>query len=168
MRQASVMTKWLVLMIHRHQEEQALKNLQRQNFKAYCPMLARHIRHARRAYDVKRPLFPGYLFLEMPTHPHGLRQAANTLGVRNFVLAGDKPASLPDGFVEGLMAREENGAICGPGRPLRPGENVKILGGPFDGLIAQITQLTDGDRALLLLDILNRPTRVRIETKRLM
>ena len=51
---------WMVLTTHAHSEEFAIENLVRQDYEAYCPMIVKRIKHARRAYDAKRPLFPGF------------------------------------------------------------------------------------------------------------
>jgi transcriptional antiterminator RfaH len=57
--------KWVAVNTHPHRERFALDNLRRQDFGAYCPMIRKRIRHARRTQDVLRPLFPSYLFVEV-------------------------------------------------------------------------------------------------------
>jgi transcriptional antiterminator RfaH len=144
-----------------------MQNLARQSFHAYCPMTIQHIRHARRAYDAARPLFPGYLFVEQTDASQRWRPLNSTTGVRSLVMSGETPARLPAGFVENLKAREVNGSVCRPETPFQIGQRVTIQGGAFDGLIGQIVEMRDRDRVLVLLDLLNRQTRVDIDAKRL-
>ncbi|MGO8780309.1 MAG: transcription termination/antitermination protein NusG [Rhodomicrobium sp.] len=155
---------WLVAATHPHRETQAVENLERQSFHVYCPMTAKHIRHARRAYDALRPLFPGYIFVEQPQL---WRPLLSTIGVRAVVMSDDRPAKLPAGFVESLRAREVDGCICKPEAPFQIGQQVTIQGGPFDGLIGQIMEMRPNDRILVLLDLLKRQTPVHIDAKRL-
>ncbi len=159
---------WLVLATHPYREAQAIGNLLRQSFHVYCPMILTHIRHARRAYDAKRPLFPGYVFVEEPSLHQQWRPLLGTLGVRTVLRSGERPAKLPAGFIESLKAREVDGSICKPETPFRIGQRVTIQGGAFDGLAGQIIEMRDHDRILVLLDLLKRQTRVQIDAKRLM
>ena len=159
---------WLVLATHAHREAQAMDNLLRQSFRAYCPMIVKHIRHARRAYDTPRPLFTGYIFVEQPGLEQRWRPLLSTIGVRNVIMNGENPAKLPAGFVESLMAREVGGNICKPEEAFEIGQSVTIQGGAFDGLIGQIIQMKSNDRILVLLDLLKRKTTVHIHAKQLM
>ncbi len=157
---------WFVLATHPHREVVAMQNLARQNFHVYCPMTVRHIRHARRAHDALRPLFPGYVFTEQDLTQRW-RPLLSTIGVRNVVMSGETPAKLPAGFVESLKSREVNGSICKPEMPFRIGQQVTIRGGVFDGLICEIAEMKENDRVLVLLDLLKRQTRVHIDAKHL-
>ena len=161
------LSDWFVLATHPHREAEAMQNLARQSFQAYCPMIIKHIRHARREYDAPRPLFPGYVFVEQEGAAQRWRPLNSTLGVRSLLMSGETPAKLPAGFVQSLKSREVNGSICKPETPFQIGQQVTIQGGAFDGLIGQIVEMRENDRVLVLLDLLNRQTRVHIDAKRL-
>jgi len=158
-------SSWIVLTTHPHREEFAIENLVRQDYPAYCPMIVKRIKHARRAYDARRPLFPGYIFVERPHERHLWRPLLSTFGVRSVICNGETPALLPKGFVESLKAREIAGAIQKPETPFKLGQIVTITGGAFDGLVGQILEVRESDRVLLLLDLLNQQTKVNVETK---
>ncbi|MGB9165698.1 MAG: transcription termination/antitermination NusG family protein [Rhodomicrobium sp.] len=160
-------SNWIVLTTHPHREDFAIENLVRQDYEAYCPMIVKRIKHARRVYDAKRPLFPGYIFVERPVQRLLWRPLLGTFGVRAVVCQGGTPSLLPAGFVESLKAREVEGAIQKPEMPFKPGQAVAINGGPLDGLVGQILEIRESDRVLLLLDLLNQQTRVRVDAKRL-
>ena len=59
------MKRWYVAMTHTKSEEVAYANLARQGFQAYLPRYLRERRHARKTTEVKAPLFPGYLFINI-------------------------------------------------------------------------------------------------------
>ena len=158
-------TNWIVLTTHAHREDFAIENLTRQEYTAYCPMMVKRIKHARRAYDAKRALFPGYIFVERPVQRHLWRPLLGTLGVRSVVCHGETPSALPAGFVESLKAREIDGAIQKPEMPFRAGQSVAINGGPFDGLVGQILEIRESDRVLLLVNLLNQQTRTQVDAK---
>ncbi len=160
-------SSWMVLTTHPHREGFAIQNLKQQDYLAYCPMLVKHIKHARRTYDAHRPLFPGYIFMERRELAQQWRPVLGTPGIRSVLRNGEAPATLPAGFVESLKAREVNGAIRKPETHFAPGQAVAISGGILDGFIGKILHLQDRDRVLVLLDLLNRQTKVQIDAKKL-
>jgi len=159
--------EWLVLTVQHQRAAVAVQNLIRQGFHVYCPMLVKRIRHARRAYDAPRPMFPGYLFIDRLRSPERWRPILGTFGVKSLIMCGESPALLPGGFVERLKAHEVDGVICKPETPFRVGQNVAIRGGAFDGLIGTICDLKENRRVLILIDLLNQPTRVHVKAVQL-
>ena len=153
---------WIVVNTQPHREQIALENLARQEFNTYCPRMRTRVRHARRTQEVLRPLFPGYLFVRVNADLQRWRPILSTYGVRTLVCCGDRPSFLDDGFVEGLQARTIDGAIVRPASPYELGQRVKMAGGAFDGLIATILEMDEKDRLVVLMDLLNRPTKVRV------
>jgi transcriptional antiterminator RfaH len=158
---------WHAVASRPHRETFAIENLERQGFKAYCPLITKRIRHARRAYDAPRPLFPGYIFVEGQETVAYWRPLTGTFGVRSVVMSGEKPAQLPPGFIESLKAREVDGVIQLPETRFEIGQKVTIRGGVFDGLIAQIIGLRDSGRVMVLLDLLRQQTRINVDKRQL-
>ncbi|KAB2849774.1 MAG: transcriptional activator RfaH [Hyphomicrobiaceae bacterium] len=160
-------TPWIVVNTQPNRELVALRNLARQDFRAYCPMIVKRIKHAGATKHLPRPLFPGYVFVNLDPD-HGIwRPIVSTLGVRSLVKFGDKPAPLDGGFILALQEREDNGVIVRPDvvRPTEPymvGQKVRMNGGPFDGAVATILTLGERDRLLVLLDILKRGVRAQV------
>ncbi len=154
-------SKWLVVQTLPHREAYARDNLVRQDFHAYCPMITKRIRHARRAHDAPRPLFPGYIFVEH-RQQQTWRPITGTFGVKTLVRSGDQPSLLCGSFIEGLRARESAGVICAPAAALAVGQQVAIQGGPLDGLVGKIIELREKDRVLVLLNLLEQQTRTHV------
>jgi transcriptional antiterminator RfaH len=162
-----IIGEWAAAATHPHREALASENLARQGFKSYCPVIMRRVRHARRTYDSAKPLFPGYIFIELKNWPAQLRPLLSTVGIRTLVMSGKRPATLPAGFVENLKAREIDGRIARPELAFQIGQTVTIQNGPLDGLIGQIVELRENDRVLILLDLLKRATRVSVDARQL-
>ena len=154
---------WAVVNTHPHREHIALQHLERQDYFAYCPLVRRRRSHARRVSDVLRPMFPGYVFVKLSENMQIWRPLGSTIGVRSVVRCGDKMSLLDDAFVKSLKAREIDGAICRPETPYQVGQQVKMSGGAFDGLVATIIDMHERDRLTVLMDLLNRPVKVKVE-----
>ena len=56
---------WYAVQTQPNRENVAVANLERQGFDVWMPLCERIIRHARQARRVRRPLFPGYLFINL-------------------------------------------------------------------------------------------------------
>jgi transcriptional antiterminator RfaH len=153
--------RWAVINTHPHKERFAVENLKRQAFSTYCPMLRATVRHARKSSVVLRPMFPGYVFAGLDVANQRWRPLLSTFGVRTVVRSGERVSLMPDTFIEALRAREVDGAISRPSSPYRIGQDVKLVSGPFDGLVAKIIAMDERDRLVVLMDLLNRPVKVR-------
>jgi transcriptional antiterminator RfaH len=157
--------RWAVVNTHPHKEHIAVQNLALQTFETYCPQVRKTVKHARRTQDVLRPLFPNYLFVQVNKDLHRWRCILSTFGVRTLVRFGEQLSFLDDGFIQSLREREQDGAIVRPERPFAIGQQVRMSGGAFDGLVATIIQMDEKDRLVVLMDLLKRPIKVKIESR---
>jgi transcriptional antiterminator RfaH len=155
---------WIVASSHVHQEHIALENLRRQNFFAYCPMTRKRRSHARRVDYVDRPLFPGYLFINLDPARDHWRPVLSTFGIRSVVRFGEKLGMVGDGFISGLRAQEQDGLIAIPETVYQPGQKV-CLSGPFEGVVATILHLEEKDRLVVLMEMLKSSVRVKVNAK---
>lgn len=155
-------TRWAAINTHPHRERIVIENLLRQNFEAYCPRELKRVRHARRVQDVLRPLFPGYVFAQVASELTVWRPILSTYGVRTLVRIGDQPALVDGSFIDGLRSREVDGVISKPVTPYTLGQEVRLSGGPFDGLIGRIIEMSDKDRLVLLTSLLQQDVRMRV------
>lgn len=153
---------WMVLTTHPAREDYARQNLERQGFTVYYPRVIKRIRHARRVYDAARPLFPAYLFVAHQPNGTGWRSLMSTYGVRTLVRSGEAPSLVDGSFIASLKAREVDGVIRRPEQPFAVGQNVRIQGGAFDGLVGRILELRENQRVLVLMDLLNRHSKVLV------
>jgi transcriptional antiterminator RfaH len=155
--------RWIAINTHPHRERIALENLRRQQFDAYCPMLRKRRSHARRVEMVLRPLFRNYLFVRANAQLARWRPILSTLGVRNIVRTGEELSFVEGAFITSLKAREIDGAIVRPEHPYRIGQRVEITSGPFDRIVATIIDMDEKDRLVVLLDMMNRAIKVKVD-----
>lgn len=155
---------WVAVCTQPNREMLAIDNLRRQGYEIYCPMLEKTRRHARKTDIVKRPLFPGYVFVSLDRMTQGIRSIHSTFGVRHLVKFGDSPAELPQKFITELKSREINGVIPSP--PLEKdfphGSNVIIKDGIFKDLMATVLSCQPQGRLIVLMDLLKRSVRISV------
>lgn len=155
---------WVAVCTQPNREMLAVDNLRRQGYEVYCPMLSKARSHARKVEQVRRPLFPGYVFVSLEVMRQGVRAIHSTFGVRHLVQFGDKPARLPAHFIGALKACEVDGVI--PPQPiaeaLPQGARVLIKDGAFKDLMATVLSCQAQDRVVVLLDILKRSVKAGV------
>ncbi|MBG0810032.1 transcriptional activator RfaH [Methylosinus sp. H3A] len=152
---------WIVVSTQPNRERLAVENLIRQRFHVYCPWVLKRIRHARRMQDVSRPLFPGYIFVEIASDTRWA-PISSTFGVRALVRSGDQPSFLPGDFIDDLRIREIDGVIAKPARPFEIGQQVRIAGGAFHDFVATVIDMDERDRIIVLMELLSRPIKVKL------
>jgi transcriptional antiterminator RfaH len=157
---------WYVVNTHPHQEERAEFNLQRQGYEVCLPRLRKTRRHARRTDSVLTPLFSGYLFVHLAPELQAWRAINATFGVRRLLCEGERPRSLPAGFVEALgRTMDSSGAVALPEPKFAFGEPLRLLTGPFADHIGTMLYVADKDRIALLLSLLGREVKVVVSRR---
>jgi transcriptional antiterminator RfaH len=156
---------WVAASTQPHKEPTAIANLMRQGFEAYCPMVRKRWRHARKVREVLRPLFPGYVFIAVDPTQRRWRPILSTIGIRTLVRFGDRLGVLPPRFVESLRSHESEGAVSifYPPSSYVPGDRVRLCEGPFEGVIATVVAVEEHARLQILMQLLNRGVRVRVQ-----
>jgi transcriptional antiterminator RfaH len=158
------MIRWYAAYTQPQTEARAAQQLRNQDFDVFLPLCRRLRRHARRTETVLRPLFPRYLFVALDPERQRWRSVNGTRGIVHLVGQGDRPTAVPAGIVEALRARADlAGAV-----PLdalaafERGQKLLVTDGPFAGHTGRFDSLTDGQRVVLLLDLLGRSVEVAV------
>ncbi len=154
---------WVAVNTQPHREHIAVEHLERQGFRAYCPRMRKSVRHARKTREVLRPFFPGYVFVQVLSGEQRWRPILSTIGVRTLVRAGQDLCFIDNGFIEALRQREIDGAIVRPPEPFAIGQKVEITNNAFDGMVATIIDMDEKNRLVVLLDLLGRAVKMKLE-----
>ena len=155
------MSYWAVARLQPQHERAGLINLGLNGYEVYYPRIReRRIRNGRRI-EVRPPLFWGYAFFVVE---NGVWYTARwAIGVSAVIMDGVKPGCVPDSVINELKARERNGAIDLPRRDgLKPGDQVRVLQGPFAGHLALFTDMRPRERVEVLLQLLGSLQKVEL------
>lgn len=155
----SLTARWFCVETHAQREALAELQLRRQEIETLLPWCMRERRHARRIEQVRRALFPGYIFARF--EPCLLGSVRGTYGVAG-VCGPERPGALPwvvpAGAIEDLRARMGAGGMVAlpTPPPLKHGDRLTIVTGPMRGWSAIFDRETsDSDRIAILLETLN-------------
>ncbi|WOJ94272.1 transcription termination/antitermination NusG family protein [Congregibacter variabilis] len=160
---------WLVVHTKSRGEEQAADQLVVQGYEVFLPRIRERKRRQNRWQWVTAPLFSRYLFVNVPLGEQSVAPIRSTVGVSTLIRFGQSLASMPDAVIEYLRSQQspELEAREVEDWPHKPGDQVEILAGPFEGLKG-IYQLPRGeDRALLMVELLGRQNSIVVHTESL-
>jgi transcriptional antiterminator NusG len=152
--------RWYVVYTKRYKEECAQFHLKQKGVETFFPRLLLPRSTARHERIV--PLFPGYLFacLLMPEEYECVRWLP---GVKYLVGFYGAPVPLEDEIVVFLRQRSNAEGILTARLGLKPGQEVRISSGPFEGLVGIIENPPNaGGRVKVLMELLNRRVKVEV------
>ena len=153
---------WYAVQTKPNRENSAVVHLHRQGFEVWLPTIERRVRHARRLRLVRKPFFPGYLFVKMDLSKARWRLINSTIGVSRIVCFGKEPSRVSPQFINGLeeMLKSDAAAMVNDG--LEIDQDVEILSGPMAGLFARLINLNSATRVTVMLRLLGNEVRASI------
>jgi transcriptional antiterminator RfaH len=156
---------WLLAYTKPKSEQLAEEHLRRQGFEVVCPLIRVQKLRRRKWTWLEEPLFPRYLFVGAPDG-HAWSPIRSTVGVTSLVRFGGVYAAVPPVLIETLL--EAAAEQPQPQRAVfQQGQKVKIVAGQFASLEAVFEMVDGADRATVLLDLLGRQSRVRVDLHQL-
>ncbi len=153
---------WYLLQTKPNAHAMACKNLKRQGFDVFLPLINKTTKKSGRFLEAKSPLFPGYLFMATLIDPIPWKSVNGTRGISKAVTLDGiyRPVSLR--IIEGLQHRCDEHGIFKSMLDIAEGNRAKIERGPFTEFISTIDQIKDDQRAWVLIDLLQQQTRVEV------
>ena len=160
-----VVTQWHLLLCKPNQYHIAFRNLKRLGFDLFMPRHFVERRLKGRVLREMRPVFGGYLFLNVnPAEPrwYDVRMASGVSKIIGHSTGG--PSVVPPDIIAGLMQRcDGDGLLQETVTDFSEGDKVRIIGGPFANFITSIEKIDPDRRLHVLLELMGRPTKVIVD-----
>ena len=149
---------WYLVATKTRSEHVAQKNLQRQSYTIYLPLVKSKHRRNGRYIPRAEALFPGYLFIQLNREIDNWSPIRSTIGVIGLVRFGGMPAKVPAGLIESLETNEDESGYQKIDQQPRSGDRINIIDGPFAGQQGAFQAMKGSDRVLVLLNIMGKNT----------
>jgi transcriptional antiterminator RfaH len=154
---------WRLIYTKPRQEMEAQRQLERQGYTTYLPIICRRIHRNGRQQETRGPLFPRYLFIYLTSGIDDWGPIRSTRGVSKLVKFGADAVSVPDDLIAEIQARaEDDGYHYEERMEFKRGDSVRISDGPFSGYEAIFQAHRSEERVLVLLDVIGQTTRVEV------
>ncbi len=156
---------WYAVSVKPHHETQAQCSLERLKVEIFCPQIKRMRVIRRKHQTTVNPLFPGYLFARF-NFQKDHRAVSYARGVRKIVEFGATPSAVDEEIIAAIKGRVEDGYVTVPAACFSPGQTVRIIDGPLQGLQAIFErEMSDHERVVLLLRALSYQARVIVDSQ---
>jgi transcriptional antiterminator RfaH len=153
--------QWYTVYSKPQKEEFAESQLRTKGLEVFLPKLLLPNSGKKRKRIV--PLFPNYLFTRININSAEYGYIIWSPGVKRIVSFNGIPAPIDSDIVDYLMKQTNTEGLIPARSNLRVGQEVRIDGGPFDGLTGVIQEPPNAKgRIKVLLRLLNRPTKAEI------
>jgi len=153
---------WLVLRTRSRHESAVESDLLQRRITAYLPRQEVIRRWKSRRTVVRVPLFPGYIFVQPQ-----LDQFENIRCIRGscgLVLAGSKPAAMPEKDLEAVKLLVSSGAALAVNPRLIPGQRVEVIAGPFMGIQGELIRVKSQERLIINAHLLGSSVSVEVDS----
>jgi transcriptional antiterminator RfaH len=159
--------RWYLVQCKPNAARIAVRNLENQGFVTFLPLQEITKRKGKIFQRQIRPLFPGYLFVQIDPDRGPWRQVNSTRGVNRLVRLGAEPSMVPNKIVEALIARCDKQSILRQtietqSSQLQAGNQAQVTKGPFSGFISTISETEPNNRINILIEIMGQTTKVAI------
>jgi len=152
--------RWFVVYSKAHKEAVAEVQLRLKGLDVFYPRLL--LPDSLRKHNRIIPLFPNYLFVRINLWEE-YHYVIWSPGVKRFVSFNETPAPIDDRILEYLMQLADSESIIRAQSNLKQSEEVRITGGPFNGLAGIIKEPPDAKgRVKVLLNLLQREVQVNV------
>lgn len=155
--------QWFVGTTRQGKETLAKRELEKQQFETYLPLLIYEWSRQPRI----RPFLQNYIFILMDPDNQRWRAIFSTFGMKSVLCCGDHPQAIPEWIVTGIKEREVDGLVRLPPKfqtKFKSGDVVRIKGSPLDAVFDEVL---DHRRAAVFLSLLGQSHRKIIDLSRL-
>ncbi len=154
---------WYCLCVKSRHEFVAAAELKRKGIEAFLPSAKRLSQWRDRKKIIEFPLFPGYVFVSIPSSPGAFLSSLKTRGVVTFIsLEKGNPTPVSQGEIYSLKAVIESGREFEVYSHFREGTKVRVRKGPLSGAEGIIQKKKDNYSFVINIDILGRSVSVNI------
>jgi transcription antitermination factor NusG len=152
---------WLVLRTKSRHEHVVANVLQQKCVDNYLPKCKVTRSSRQRGRSLELPLFPGYVFVRPRVDQYaGMRYIRGSCG---FVLAGGRPATLPQQELDAVKRLIDHGAALTVNPQLVEGTRVRIDAGPFAGVEGELVSIRNEQHLVINVDVVGSSVRVKVD-----
>jgi transcription antitermination factor NusG len=159
----SYMKNWYVLYVKSRHEFTANNELIKKNIETFLPAVRRLRQWKDRKKWVEFPLFPGYLFINIPPRPESIVSVLKTRGAINLLSTEPgSPTPVPSEEISSLQLLLESGRDIDIYPQLKEGARVRVKRGPLQGAEGTLERREDQYMFLINIELLGRSIGVKM------
>lgn len=156
--------KWYAVHVRSRHEFRVFSRLAEAGIEAFVPVVERLQKWADRKKVIDFPLFPGYIFVHIPSTYDKMLAVLKKQGVVRFLgMIPGEPEQVPEEQVESLRKLVALKSEIDPYPYLKQGQQVKIRRGALKGAVGVLTERAGQHLFVVSIDILQQGVSVKID-----
>jgi transcription antitermination factor NusG len=152
---------WFALQVKGNYENVVAAHLGGKGYEWFLPLYMSRSRWSDRWKEIKRPLFPGYLFCQLD--PMNRIPILTIPGVARIVGTAKSPVAIDETEIAAIHATVKSGLPTQPWPYLQIGKRVRIEYGPLYGLEGILLDFKGEHRLVLSVTLLQRSVAVEVD-----
>jgi transcription antitermination factor NusG len=159
--------RWFVIYTRSRAEKVVEKQLNCSGIDTFLPQIYKASRRKDRIAKYLAPLFPSYLFANLPPTGELLATALSVGGVVNFLrdrgLPNGPPAPVPDSEIDSLKLLITNECVLQHQKYICSGDLVRVLEGPLAGCEGVVVKRNGKSLLVVSIKLMQRSIAVTLE-----
>ncbi len=153
---------WYAVWSRSRHEKMVASALTNVGITTFLPLVTETHRWSDRRKSVDVPLFPGYVFVQIPNSAEAHLQVRKTSGVVQFV--GHRQGAVPiqDKEINDVRTVLEQRVSCSPYPFLQLGQRVRICGGAIDGIEGVLIGRDSASKLVISIELIQRSLAVSV------
>jgi transcriptional antiterminator RfaH len=148
---------WIAVYSKPHAQARAKWGIEAARLPVFCPVSRQRVRYRDgERYVIITPLFDRYLFARCD--PGRSDKLSEIDGIEAILRTEGRITRVPDNLVEAFQRAESLGVFDRADETLKSGETVRVIDGPYAGLIAKVRSAKVKKRVQLMVDFIQNLT----------
>ena len=159
--------RWICFKTNSREEFLATNKLLSKGFNVILPYYIKTVRHSRKKYQVKSPIFPSYGFIKYDGDLSSLYKIKYSVGVKYYLKQSNGlPQLVPKDIINSIQSlRQKDGSYKLNPERFKKGDEVNVIEGVLTGIKAIFKEQVDEWRSRLLINFLGRISEVGINSQ---
>jgi transcription termination/antitermination protein NusG len=153
---------WFAIVSRSRHEKLAATALANSGITTFLPMAREKHSWSDRHKLVDVPLFPGYVFVQIPNSPEVRLRVLKSSGVIHFVGNRFGAVSIPDKEIVDIRTVLTHKVGCSPYQLLQIGQRVRIRGGALDGVEGVLVGRESDSKLVITIGLIQRSLAVSV------
>jgi len=154
--------QWYAVMSRSRHERLIAGALTSLGIRTLLPLVSETHRWSDRRKVVDVPLFPGYVFVQIPNSREAQVAVLRTTGVVRFVGNQSGALAIPDREIDDVRAVLSHKMNCSPFPFLKIGQRVRIVGGSLDGVEGILLRRDSEHKLVISIELIQRSLAVSV------
>ena len=153
---------WFAIVSRSRHEKMAAMALTNSGISTFLPVVREKHSWSDRQKLVDVPLFPGYVFVQIPNSPESRLRVLKASGVVHFVGNRFGAVSIPDKEISDIRTVLTHKVGCSPHPLLQVGQRVRIRGGALDGVEGVLVGRDSDSKLVITIELIQRSLAVSV------